>query len=74
MENTTTAQPTTEITNSDIRSLAIEAANHGDDEMVRDCNRALNGVRAAWRRVERIILDARVEAAYQDDLDAQDAP
>lgn len=43
------------ITDSQIEALQIEAGMAGDADTVRDCKKALDGVKAARKRIARII-------------------
>lgn len=53
----------TEITNSDIRKLSNEAAEHGDLDQVAICERALEGDADARAECERVIRYARAQAS-----------
>jgi ABC-type transport system involved in cytochrome bd biosynthesis fused ATPase/permease subunit len=50
------AQP---VTDSQISSLAKEAANAGDNAMVKICGRALSGNKAARTECARVLMAAR---------------
>jgi len=45
------------ITDSQIEAIQIEAGMAGDSATVADCKKALDGVKAARRRIARIIAD-----------------
>jgi hypothetical protein len=49
----------TAITNAQVAALAREAAEAGDEKMVKICGRALSGNAAARKECERVIYAAR---------------
>jgi len=51
-----------EITKSDIKKLAAEASEHGDEAQYALCVEALNGDTAARAECERVIREARARA------------
>lgn len=57
------------VTRTDISALETEAREHGDSVTVALCGEALRGDAGARAKCERIIVDARSEAAYQASLE-----
>ena len=47
------------VSDAEIAALAREAANAGDEKMVKICGRALAGVASARRECARVIMAAR---------------
>ncbi len=54
-----------DVTDRDINELSEEAGAARDYATLRDCEKAIKGVKAARKRVGRIILELRREREYQ---------
>ena len=48
-------------TRAQIERLKAEAGQVGDTEQVKDCQKALDGNQAAWRRCGRALKDAEAQ-------------